>query len=82
MNITSRRVSLPDLEEGVRHRRAMLVQHMAGHDDSLAYRLLTGSGIAGQVGILRRDLTDCRPRAGELGEGERNLDERAGPARA
>src|SRR5882724_13271689 len=39
MDITAAGIGLPDLEQGIRHAAAVLIQHMAVHDDALAERL-------------------------------------------
>ena len=45
-------VGLPDLDERVGHRRAVLVEHPAGDDAALTDRLAAGAGVGGEVGIV------------------------------
>ena len=39
VDVAAGRVGLPDLDQRVRHRPAVLVEHAAGDDDPLAERL-------------------------------------------
>src|ERR1700730_2887338 len=39
MDIAAAGVGLPDLEQGIRYAAAVLIQHMAVHDDAFAERL-------------------------------------------
>src|SRR2546429_4082421 len=50
-------IGLPDLQEGVRHRFATVVEHTAGHNDALADRLAAGPRVACEVCVFRCDST-------------------------
>ncbi len=39
MDVTAAGIGLPDLDQRVRHAAAVLVEHMAMHDDAFAERL-------------------------------------------
>src|SRR5581483_614659 len=69
-------VALPDLDQRVRDGAAVLVEHATGHDDALAERLSTRSGVRRQVGVLGRDRADAGARAGQLPDPQRDLDQR------
>src|SRR5450755_1118881 len=53
-------IGLPDLQQRVGQRRALLVKHAARHDDTLADSLAASASVARQVGVLRRDGADNR----------------------
>src|SRR6266566_925060 len=68
------RVRLPDLDERVRYRPPVRVEHLAGHDDPLSLRLAVV--LRGQVGIGSRDQAVAEQRPGHLGEPVRQQDQR------
>ena len=67
-------VGLPDLDQRVRHRPAVLVEHAAGDDDALAERL--AGMLAGQVGVARPHALVAVDRAGQLRQRVRQDDQR------
>src|SRR5438309_12084526 len=68
------RVRLPDFDQGVRHRLAVLVEHAPAHDNALADRL--APVLAGEIVVGRFDVAVAEDRAGQLGQGLRRHDER------
>ena len=70
-------VGLPELDQGVRHRPAVAVEHPPGNDDPLPDRL--GSTVRGEVGIAREQSLGAEHRPGQLAEAVREQDE--GPGR-
>src|SRR6266704_571735 len=68
------RVRLPDFDQGVRHRLAVLVEHAPAHDNALADRL--APVLAGEIVVGRLDVAVAEDRAGQLGQGLRRHDER------
>src|SRR5450631_2022043 len=48
-------IGLPDLQQRVEQRRALLIEHAARHDDALADSLAASASVARQVGILWRN---------------------------
>ena len=60
--VAAGRVGLPDLDQGVRDRPAVAVEHPAGHDDPLADGLARVLG--GQVGVGGDD--PSRPSSGPV----------------
>src|SRR5712691_1316172 len=67
-------VCLPDFDQGVRHRPAVLVQHAPAHDNALADRL--APVLAGEIVVGRLDVAVAEDRAGQLGQRLRRHDER------
>src|SRR5262249_51637330 len=67
-------VALPELNQGARDRAAVLVQDPPGDDDPLAERL--AGVLTRQVVVGFADRAVAEQRAGELGDGVRQLDER------
>src|SRR5215207_617139 len=65
MDVAARGVRLPDFEERVRNRPAVLVEHASGHDDALAERL--AGVLAREVGVVLAHALMPIDRAGELG---------------
>src|SRR3982751_914205 len=76
MNVSPSRVGLPHLDQRLADRRTRRVEHATGDDDPLAHRLAAGACVAGEIGVLGRDRADRGSGTGELGEGQRHLDER------
>src|SRR6266850_5593711 len=64
VRIAPGRVRLPDFDQGVRHRRAVLVQHTPAHDYALADRL--APVLAGEIVVGRLDVAVAEDRAGQL----------------
>src|SRR2546423_14866139 len=58
VEVTPSGIGLPDLQEGVRHWFATVVQHAACHDDALANGLAAGPGVACKIRIFWCDGTD------------------------
>src|SRR5437588_9325642 len=58
VEVTPSGIGLPDLQKGVRHWIATVVQHAAGHDDALANGLAAGPGVACKIGVFWCDGTD------------------------
>src|SRR3989475_1167826 len=74
VRIASGRVRLPDFDQGVRHRLAVLVEHAPAHDNALADRL--AAVLAGEIIVGRLDVAVAEDRAGQLGQRLRRHDER------
>ena len=64
VDVASGGVRLPDLDQRIRHRPAVLVEHAARHDDPLAERL--AGMLAGEVAIVLAHALMAVDRAGEL----------------
>src|SRR3989449_5466016 len=74
VRVAPRRVRLPDFDQGVRHRLAVLVEHAPAHDNALADRLapvLAGESVVGRLGVGVGE-----NQAGQLGQRLRRHDER------
>src|SRR6266567_2476237 len=76
VEVTTSGIGLPDLQEGVGHRIATVVEYAARYDDTLAYRLAAGPGVACEIGVFRGNGTDGGSRAGQFREGQWHIDER------
>ena len=77
MDVAAGRVGLPDLDAACCGTGAPDASSTRpGDDDPLADRLAAGAGVAGEVGVLRRDRADRGPGPGELRERQRHLDQR------
>ena len=59
-------IGLPDLDQRIRHRLAVLIEHAAVHNDALAQRLALM--LLGQIGIARLHGFVSINRTGELGK--------------
>src|SRR5215470_11520498 len=66
MVITSRRVRLPDLDEGIRNRPLIFVHHLANDDDALAHRLFAGIRVTGEIDFFRIQSDTAEQRSGDL----------------
>src|SRR6266702_2890272 len=76
VEVTPSGIGLPDLQEGVRHWIATVVQHAAGHDDALADRLTAGPCVACKVGVFWCDGTDGGSGSCQLRERQWYINER------
>ncbi len=76
VRVAARGVRLPDLDQGLRNRLAVLVEHAAGDDDAFADRLALV--LAGEVMIALLHVAVAEKRTGQLGERLRRHDERLG----
>src|SRR5688572_4364566 len=64
MRIAAGGIRLPDLDQGIRHRPAVLVEHATGHHDALADRL--AFVLSREVVVARLDVVPAEHRAGDL----------------
>src|SRR6267143_2020141 len=74
VRIAPGRVRLPDFDQGVRHRLAVLVEHAPAHDNAFADWL--APVLAGEIVVGRLDVAVAEDRAGQLGQRLRRHDER------
>jgi hypothetical protein len=74
VDITAAGIGLPDFNQHVRHRAAILVEHLAVDDDALAERL--ACGLLGEIGIAVLHRVVAVHRAGQFGQRMRHDDER------
>ena len=68
VHVAAARVGLPDLDQRVRDRITVLVEHSARDDAALADRLAAGSGVGREIGIVLTELRPTRTRTRGFGE--------------
>lgn len=71
--IPSRRVGLPDFDQGAWNRASIFIQHAPAHDDSLSLSFSTV--LVRQVVVVGADVTVAKNRAGEFRQSVRQQDE-------
>src|SRR5258706_7051132 len=74
--ITSGRVALPDLDQGVRYRAGVLVEYASADDDAFAQR--GGCVLPREIAVFRPDIIEAEYRSGHFRQGMRQHDERFG----
>src|SRR5581483_11380924 len=60
VEVTTRCIGLPDLQECIRHRNPTVVKHTTGHDNALTDGLTSGPSVPCEISIFRGDSTDGR----------------------
>ena len=78
MHVPTARVRLPDLDQRVGHRRAVLVEHPPGDDRALPDRLAAGARVRRQVGVLFGEIGPQWPGTGDFRQRLHQGDERHG----
>jgi hypothetical protein len=66
VQVAASSIGLPDLQQCMRRRSSMLVEHTACHNDALPDGLASGSSVTCEVGVFRCDGTDGGSGSGQL----------------
>src|SRR5258706_9191697 len=74
VEVTTRGISLPDLQEGIGDRIATVVEYAARYNDALAYRLAAGPGVACEIGVFQGNGTEGGSGAGEFRDGQGRIE--------